>query len=397
MRGPAHTVRIALEDVRWPVAPRDVRTRDEATLVRTLLATPLRLTRSGRLARGLCSSWHSSNSRAWEFRCTHAAAVARAVPFGRAVAHGNNVRVTLPFPWVRFPYLLTAAQAAVPGTRGPFTLERAAPGLVVARRGVLRLVFRRVEPHRAAALFRRGDLDEAPVPPGDIRAAQLDPALAPAVRVAPLLAVDAVVFGLAHGKLARLPDVRRAYWQTAQRSDYDALVPEEQAGVAVSLLPGYVPLRTPARAYRAARAAIPTLPIKRAGIGAGPGLGYGRDLLVAAWRDLSLGPRPRGRDGTLLRLAATYPQDEAVLASLLLRRDLPGRRAFLKALGEADQRGDLERADDALFASAAVVPVAWAVDARLVSPRVHGWREDALGVPDYTRVTLRSPATIPSR
>jgi hypothetical protein len=34
------------------------------------------------------------------------------------------------------------------------------------------------------------------------------------------------------------------------------------------------------------------------------------------------------------------------------------------------------------------VPIAWAVDARLVSARVHGWREDELGAVDYTRVSV---------
>jgi hypothetical protein len=117
-------------------------------------------------------------------------------------------------------------------------------------------------------------------------------------------------------------------------------------------------------------------------------MAFGRDLLVAAWRDVSLGPRAGGDDATLLGLAAQYPQDEAVLGALLLRRRLPGRRAFLKALGEENQRADLERADDALFRSAAVVPIAWAVDARLVSPRLRGWREDTVGVPDYSRVAV---------
>ena len=35
------------------------------------------------------------------------------------------------------------------------------------------------------------------------------------------------------------------------------------------------------------------------------------------------------------------------------------------------------------------IPIARAVDARLVSPRVRGWREDARGVVDYSRVKLR--------
>jgi len=32
------------------------------------------------------------------------------------------------------------------------------------------------------------------------------------------------------------------------------------------------------------------------------------------------------------------------------------------------------------------VPVAWVVDARLVSPRLRGWREDTLGDVDYSAV-----------
>ena len=37
----------------------------------------------------------------------------------------------------------------------------------------------------------------------------------------------------------------------------------------------------------------------------------------------------------------------------------------------------------------ALVPIAWVADARLVSPRLHGWREDELGSVDYGEVTLR--------
>jgi hypothetical protein len=32
------------------------------------------------------------------------------------------------------------------------------------------------------------------------------------------------------------------------------------------------------------------------------------------------------------------------------------------------------------------VPIAWVVDARLVSPRLRGWTEDALGDVDYAAV-----------
>ena len=44
--------------------------------------------------------------------------------------------------------------------------------------------------------------------------------------------------------------------------------------------------------------------------------------------------------------------------------------------------------DESVFRSARMIPIAWAIDARFVSPRVHGWREDRIGGVDYTRVTL---------
>jgi hypothetical protein len=45
----------------------------------------------------------------------------------------------------------------------------------------------------------------------------------------------------------------------------------------------------------------------------------------------------------------------------------------------------LRRLDAQLRRSAAVVPVSWAASARLVSPRLKGWRQDGLGAVDYTR------------
>jgi hypothetical protein len=35
---------------------------------------------------------------------------------------------------------------------------------------------------------------------------------------------------------------------------------------------------------------------------------------------------------------------------------------------------------------ASAIPIAWVVDARLVSPRLEGWREDVLGNVDYSVV-----------
>jgi hypothetical protein len=110
-------------------------------------------------------------------------------------------------------------------------------------------------------------------------------------------------------------------------------------------------------ALREARKEIPSLPrvAVRFSRPRDPDLAYGLDLLVGAWRDLGLGAvvgvPPAAR---FERLLAPYPQAAALPAAV---------------------RGQL------------VVPIAWAVDARLVSPRLRGWREDALGAVDYSRVS----------
>jgi hypothetical protein len=378
-----------------------VETRDESELVQTLFATPLRVERvRGDVAPGLCKAWTTRRgTRRWLLICDRPQAVAhsvrRLVPGAHVAVRGKELDIRLPFAWRRFPYLLTSARAAVADAPGRFRIVSARPGRIVAARGHVTVVFEQIDPHTAAVRFRRGELDEAPVPLGDIRAAQLDPVVAPSVQITPLLAVDAVVFDMAHGALAGLVNTRNAYWQTAGRGDYQALVPEERVPAAVSLLPGYAPKRAKADAFRAARQHILDLPPVTVGIGSGPGLAYGRDLLVGVWRDVNLRARAGGRDAELLRVAAAYPQDEAVLAALLQRRALPGRREFIRALGAIDQDPGLRRADAALFQSAAVVPVSWAVDARFVSPRLTGWHEDRLGVVDYARVRFRESSRRP--
>jgi hypothetical protein len=233
-------------------------------------------------------------------------------------------------------------------------------------------------------LFRRGRLDEAPVPLGDIRAALADPMVSSAVRVEPLLAVDALVFDLDRGSLANLPNTRRAYWQTADRADYQLLVPEAKAGAAVSLVAGVGAGRTPASAFRTARSRIYSLPPVRVNVATGddPTLRYGASLLIASWRDLGLAPAASDTplaDARFLRVSAAYPQDEALVGQLAPRQDL---------LAALNPTAALARADQALYANAAIVPVAWVVDARFVSPRVRGWREDRLGNVDYAQVTL---------
>jgi hypothetical protein len=92
-----------------------------------------------------------------------------------------------------------------------------------------------------------------------------------------------------------------------------------------------------------------------------PTLAYGTNLLVASWRDLGLGAVVGGgKQARLERLAAPYPR--------------------LRALQQLGGNGEL------------VVPIAWVADARLVSPRLRGWREDELGSVDYGAVRLRGPS-----
>jgi hypothetical protein len=152
------------------------------------------------------------------------------------------------------------------------------------------------------------------------------------VRVGRLGAVDTLVF-------LHVPAVvRRVLSQTADRRDYALLVPEDPDAAGAS---------PPARLFRAARRSITTLPhvSVRIAVEDDPSLRYGASLLVASWRDLGLD----------VRISKKKPN------ALFTRLSAPRRGS---------------------------VPIARAVDARFVSPRVHGWREDARGVVDYTRVTL---------
>ncbi len=242
-------------------------------------------------------------------------------------------------------------RAAPPGVPGPFRLVRGSPDEIVARRGATSLVFRRLAPRAAVAAFRAGSIDEAPVPFGDIRALRGDPAL----RVRQILALDVLRFD------TRIPvEVRRVYWQTADRADYQALVPEYGARPALGLRPGRAAVgRSSPSRYRAARAAVGGLPKVAVGIAAPQGLRYEADLVAANWSELGLGPVV-GAAGTsrFLRVQAEYPRADAIE----------------HALGLSDERA---------YRDALVVPLAWVADARLVSPRLAHWAEDELGVPDY--------------
>jgi hypothetical protein len=361
--GPPGVIRVALADPLWPLEPERAGTRDQIVVARMLFSTPVRTDPStGALRPGLCSSWHASGTT-WRLRCRHAGAIAtqlrraKLLPARRIAAPDEHTLViALRSPDPDLPYRLTQVAAAPPGVPGPFRLISASPKRIVVERRGLRVEVRRLAPYSALRLFRAGRLDEAPVPLVDIRAAKLDPQLAPALHTRRLLAVDAVLF-----QRAIAPELRAAYDDTADRADYQALVPEFEAPPAESLRErGKPDAAKAAIALREARKRIPSLPrvAVRFAEPTDPTLAYGTNLLVAAWRDLGLGAfTGRGAaDARLGRLLAPYPRLRALIA---LARGKP------------------------------VIPISWVADARLVSPRLRGWREDELGSVDYTGIRLR--------
>jgi hypothetical protein len=214
------------------------------------------------------------------------------------------------------------------------------------------VAFVKADPHRALRLFRQGNLDVAPVPLGDLQRVLRDPRLKSAVRIQRLRAVD-LVAAVPGGALARDSDLLRAYSDTADRADYQALVPELEAPPAEKLGEQAKPnARAAAVAFSRARKQISRLPrvAVRFELPSDPKLAYGLNVLVGAWRDLGLGAYVgKGRP------------------------DARFERVF-------DPKPDLGRK---------VIPIAWAVDAHLVSPRVHGWRESDGGVVDYALLKLR--------
>jgi hypothetical protein len=321
--GPPAVVRIALAHLPWPLDPARAHGRDELTVARALFSTPLRTDpESGALRRGLCSTWRvSADRRTWRFRCSHARAIAAQLrrlrpTAGRVEAPlAGHLVVRLRGSDPQLPYTLTEVAAAPPTVPGPFRLISAGPRRIVAERPGLRLEFRKLEPHAALRLYRRDRLDEAPVPLGDLRALQHDPRLSADVRLRRLLGVDLVVFER-RGSLARLPRLRRVYDETADRADYQALVPEFAAPPAENLAQRGEPnARAAVLAARRARRRIRTLSrvAVRFAIPSEPDLAYGAGLLVASWRDLGLGAfLGRGSpDARFERVLAPYPRLDA--------------------------------------------------------------------------------------
>ena len=399
-KGPADVVRVGLTAFRWPLDPALAEGRDETTLARTLYSTPLRTDPvTGAVVPGLCTAWKASAGfREWRFTCMSApsiaAALRRLVRLTDAPAHmlfadteriaasGSTLVVQLGYPWRRFPYALTVVGAAPRFVPGSFELVSGSSEEVVVRKPGLTVEFRRLGVRTAVRDFERGELDEAPVPLGDI--ASLRARFGAVVRTRTLLALDVVVFDRFEPKL------RHVYWETANRSDYAELVAEQQGAEAFGLLASSP--KPKAHEFRDARAAIKSLPrvAVRIQVPDDPVLRYGARLLYAQWRDLGLGPQlvtpPARADGFFQRVLAAYPQAEALPLQLDPHHGV---------LGATQQHAELARLDRELRASGRVVPVSWVVDARLVSPRLDGWREDALGDVDYSAVRSRASSRRP--
>ena len=381
-------------------------------LARALYATPLRTNpATGAVVSGLCTAWKASpDFRDWTFTCTAAPSIAAALrrlvrlkdaPSRWLFADASRIsaesptrlRVRLRVGWRRFPYALTAVAAAPRFVPGPFRLVSGSRTRVVVRNPELTVVFRRLGPYAAARAFRRGELDEAPVPFGDVAADRNDPGLRNAVRARRLLGLDLVAFNGVD------PALRRAYWQTADRTDYEQLVPEEDGASAFAVV-GAGPGANPAQ-FRTAVQSIPSLPkvTVRFEVPPDPVLRFGARLLYANWRDLGLGPQlvaeGAAGDASFERLLAVYPQQEAIPAELALGKGVGSRAILVQALAATDQKADLRRFDDQLRVSGKVVPIAWVVDARLVSRRLERWREDVLGNVDYTSVRSRAASRGP--
>jgi len=405
-------VRVALANFRWPLDPALATGRDETTLARALYATPLRTDpRSGLVSPGLCTAWRASDEfRHWMFTCKAAPSIAAALRrvklldgparwlFADArvsAPSASTLSIRLPYPWRRFPYALTSVGAAPRFVPGPFELVSGSKRLVVVRRAGLTVRFVRLAPLAAVRQFRAGRLDEAPVPLGDIVATRADPQLAKTVKTRTLLGLDVVLIG----PVGTGYRVQRAYRDTADRSDYEQLIPELAGSSAYGFLGGEK--ADPAR-FRRALDAIPSLPRRwiRLYVPPEPALRAGARLLYAQWRDVGLGPTLS--TGPLLpahasfhRIIAAYPQEEAIAAELVLRDELKPRSPLLRALGATQQHQDLEAVDEGLWISARAIPIAWVVDARLVSPRLEGWREDLLGNVDYSAVRSRASSRRP--
>jgi hypothetical protein len=228
-----------------------------------------------------------------------------------------------------------------------FFLQRSTRDRLVFRGPHLTVVFRRMEPHAAVQAFRRGELDEAPVPQGELRAVAADPTLSPALRARQLNGLDAIVLPRSFP-----PGLVRAYSLTVPRGDYQSLISERVAPPAYGLTRDAEPTSAAdARRARGSLRSLPRIPIT-IGVRDTPELVEAAEIPWADWRQL----------GLPVRLVPGAQNADA---------------RFVRMIPPGTETGN-------------VVPLGWVAEARLVSPRVHGWEMDELGMVDYSRVALSS-------
>jgi hypothetical protein len=234
-------------------------------------------------------------------------------------------------------------------TSGKFRIVAAKPEFLVLRRRGLTVFFYRMDPHAAVRAFRRGKLDEAPVPQGEIRATEADPTLSSALRARELNGVDVIVLPptLPRGLVS-------AYRLTVPRGDYQSLISERVAPPAYALTrEAEPPSAAQVRAARGRIRDLPSIPITL-GVPDRPELVEAAEIVWAEWRQL----------GFPVRLTRSTANADA---------------RFVRLIPPVPSEGQ-------------VVPLGWVAEARLVSPRVRGWAMDELGVVDYTKVSLEAGA-----
>ena len=286
----------------------------------------------------------------------------RPVPDARVVAAALAALVRrLPPPTGTAPLRSGGAHQAGRATLGDESIKRALAGQFRLVRGSAdpesssgapaASDLRRLEPYAALQAFRRGELDEAPVPQGEIRALEAHPTLSPLLRARALRGIDVVVLprGLSPGPAPCLP-ANGAPW------------------------------RVPGSDQRArGRACLRATAGRRA------------DGPCRCPRGARLDPRPVAQPADARRGRPAESSSRPPSS----RRVAPLGLADSPATGSA-QRGHALRPRDPHSLAARcpddVVPLGWVAEARLVSTASStGWQMDGLGVVDYSRVSLEAP------
>ena len=338
-------------------------------MARALYSTPLRTDPStGAVVPGLCTAWTASRRLpALDVHLPLGSGDRRRPATGRAprrrtgalalrpdaavsAPSASRLDVRLAYPWRRFPYALTVVGAAPRFVPGPFRLVSGSKRLVVLRREGLTLQVQRLPALAAMRKFERGELDEAPVPLGDIVADEGRlAASASASRARTLLGIDHVDFA---GWSERF---RRVYWETADRRDYEQLISGARGFVALTA--SSAANRLGPRDFRRARGCDPVASQAAALVlrAAGPGAARRRKASVRTVarrrpRSHALAQRPGGQgecghraDNRRLSAGRRRFRPSSCCGTSLVRAAL----LLARACARHSQRPELQRLDDA--------------------------------------------------